>query len=153
MRVDDADLSLVRRVDRMLCALPLRHVIETMRPLPVETVADSPPFVLGLAMIRGAPVPVVDAARLLGEAVPPAGRWIALTVGSRQVALAVASVLGVRPLPVGARHALPPLLKDARRDLVAELGLLDDALLLVLQGGRLLSDDDWMRLDPRSAIA
>lgn len=153
MRVDDADLSLVCRVDRRLCALPLRHVIETMRPLPVETVADSPPFVLGLAMIRGAPVPVVDAARLLGEADSPAGRWIALTVGSRQVALAVASVLGVRPLPVGARHALPPLLKDARRDLVAELGLLDDALLLVLQGGRLLSDDDWMRLDPRSAIA
>lgn len=153
MREDDADLSLICRVRGRLCALPLRHVTETMRPLPIEVVAGAPHFILGLAVIRGAPAPVVDAARLLGEADAPSGRWIALTAGSRQVALAVGGVLGVRPLPAGARHALPPLLKDARRDLVAELGLLDAALLLVFQGSNLLSGDDWARLDLRGTIA
>ncbi len=150
---DDADLLLVCRVRAALCALPLRHVSETMRPLSIEVVAGAPRFVLGLAVIRGAPVPVVDAARLLGEADAPSGRWIALTAGSRQVALAVGSVLGVRPLPAGARHVLPPLLKDAGRDLVSELGLLDEALLRVLQGGHLLSEDDWALLELRGAVA
>ncbi len=153
MSSDGADLSLICRVRGGLCALPLRHVTETMRPLPIEVVAGAPHFVLGLAVIRGIPTPVVDAARLLGHADTASGRWIALTVGSRQVALAVDSVLGVRPLPTNVRHALPPLLKDANRDLVSELGLLDEALLLVLQGGHLLSDDDWARLELGSAIA
>ena len=153
MSGDGAGLSLVCRVRGKLCALPLRHVTETMRPLSIEVVAGAPHFVLGLAVIRGAPVPVVDAARLLGEADAPSGRWVALNADSRPVALAVGSVLGVWPLPVGARHALPPLLKDAGRDLISELGLLDEALLRVLQGGHLLSDDDWARLDLRRAIA
>ncbi len=153
MSDEGADLSLICRVRGGLCSLPLRQVTETMRPLPIEGVAGAPHFVLGLAVIRGAPVPVVDAARLLGKADAPSGRWIALTVGLRQVALAVDSVLGVRPLPTNARHTLPPLLRDASRDLVSELGLLDEAQLLVLQGGRLLSDDDWARLELRSAIA
>ena len=153
MSGDGAGLSLICRVRGNLCALPLRHVTETMRPLPIEVVAGAPHFVLGLAVIRGAPVPVVDAARLLGDADAPSGRWVALTAGSRQVALAVGSVLGVRPLPDGTRHALPPLLKDAGGELVSELGLLDEALLRVLQAGSLLSDDDWARLDSRRAIA
>lgn len=150
---DDAALSLICRVHGRLCALPLRHVIETMRPLPIEAVAGTLHFVLGLAVIRGVPVPVVDAARLLGGVDAPSGRWIALTAGTRQVALAVDSVLGVHPLPANTRHALPPLLRDAGSDRVSELGLLDEDLLLVLQGGRLLSDDEWASLDPRSAIA
>ena len=153
MSNDGSDLSLICRVRGGLCALPLRHVTETMRPLPIEVVAGAPHFVLGVAVIRGAPTPVVAAARLLGNADAPSSRWIALNVDSRQVALAVDSVLGVRPLPIHVRHALPPLLKDANRDLVSELGLLDEALLLVLQGGHLLSDDDWMRLELRSAVA
>ena len=150
---DGADMSLICRVQRRLCALPLRHVTETMRPLPIEVVAGAPHFVLGLAMIRGAPVPVVDVARLLGEADAPSGRWIALTAGSRRVALAVCEVLGVRPLPASARHALPPLLQDAGRDLVSELGRLDEALLLVLHGGHLLSEDDWTSLSLSGSIA
>jgi len=150
---DGAELSLICRVHGRLCALPLRHVTETMRPLSIEVVAGAPHFVLGLAVIRGEPIPVVDASRLLGGADAPSGRWIALTAGTRRVALAVDSVLGVHPLAANARHALPPLLRDAGSDLVLELGLLDEALLLVLQGGHLLSDDDWESLDPRRAIA
>jgi purine-binding chemotaxis protein CheW len=152
---DPADLSLICRVHGRLCALPLRNVIETMRPLPMELVAGAPHFVRGLAVIRGEPVPVVDAARLLGEGDAPAmpERWITLAVGSRRVALAVDGVLGTRRLPTDARHALPPLLRDVSRDLVSELGLLDESLLLVLQGGHLLSDDVWASLDSLGSAA
>ncbi len=42
--------------------------------------------------------------------------------------------------------ALPPLLSAVSRDLVSGLGVLDESLLLVLQGGHMLSDDIWESL-------
>jgi len=155
-RFDDdgggAHLALVCRVQQRLCALPLAHVIETMRPLPTTTVAGAPPFVCGLAVIRGAAVPVLDAARLLCDADDEPGRFVMLalgasgTPGSRHVALAVGSVLGVRAIPPASLQALPPLLQDAGADAVASIGLLDAELLLVLQASRLLSDEAWAGL-------
>lgn len=145
--MSDAGLSLVCRVQGRLCALPLEHVVETMRPQPVEHVAGAPRFVRGLALIRGAPTPVVDGASLVADAGIRGGRLVTLAVGSRCVALAVDSVLGVRAIPADSRCALPPLLSDAGADVVAAVGVLDAELLLVLHGARLLSDEDWTRLD------
>lgn len=149
----DADSSLVCRVHGRLCALPLEQVVETMRPLPIESVAGAPRFVRGLAVIRGAPVPVVDVGWLLGDADSPGGRLVTLSVGTRRVALAVDSVVGIRALPAGARHALPPLLSAGSSALVSEVGLLDAELLLVLQSSQLLSDLDWAALDAPESIA
>jgi purine-binding chemotaxis protein CheW len=143
----NADLSLICRVQTRLCAIPLGHVIETMRPLPTEAIVGAPPFVRGLAVIRGAPVPVVDAARLLGATQAQAARLVTMTVGARRVALAVDSVLGVRAIPAGSLHELPPLLHEAGADVVAAIGLLDAELLLVLHATRLLPEDAWAALD------
>lgn len=145
----NADLSLICRVQTRLCAIPLGHVIETMRPLPTEAIVGAPPFVRGLAVIRGTPVPVVDAARLLGttHAQAQAGRLVTMPVGARRVALAVDSVLGVRAIPAGSLHELPPLLHEAGADVVAAIGLLDAELLLVLHATRLLPEDAWAALD------
>ncbi len=155
MSGDSAGPWLICRVRGRSCALPLRDVIETMRPLSMEVVAGTPDFVLGLATIRGEPVPIVDAARLLGEEAASTSfeRWITMIVGSRRVVLAVDGVLGVRRLPADARHALPPLLRDAGRDLVSELGMLDESLLLVLRGGHLLPDDVWASMDSQGFLA
>src|SRR5688572_15607941 len=60
---------LICRVSTRVCALPLDAVVETMRPLVVEPVAGAPGFVSGLSIVRGEPIPVVDAARLLGTEV------------------------------------------------------------------------------------
>src|SRR5690242_13991979 len=50
-------------------ALPVTRVVEIMRPPPVERLTGTPPYVLGVSVIRGAPVPVVDVAMLVhGEA-------------------------------------------------------------------------------------
>jgi purine-binding chemotaxis protein CheW len=144
----DADLSLVCRVQGRLCALPLEHVIETMRPLPTAVIAGAPHFVRGLAVIRGAPVPVLDVASLLGETAASSGRFVTLTVGMRRVALAVGSVLGVRAIPAASLQGLPPLLNEAGSEVVASIGRLDAELLWVLQSSRLLSADAWAALDP-----
>ena len=45
-----------------LCALPLGAVIETLRPLPLRPLAGAPAGVLGVAVVRGSPVPVIDLA-------------------------------------------------------------------------------------------
>ncbi|MET3131167.1 chemotaxis signal transduction protein [Oxalobacteraceae bacterium GrIS 1.11] len=51
---------LLCRSQHRLRALPLLQVRESMRALPVEALPDMPPFMLGLAVIRGAALPVLD---------------------------------------------------------------------------------------------
>lgn len=110
-----------------------------MRPLPVESLGGAPPFVRGLAMIRGVPLPVVDTRLLLGgEGNSAPGRFVTVWAGPRQVALSFDEVLGVRKIPREAFSGLPPLLAQAAHDAVATLGALDSALLLVLEESRLL---------------
>jgi len=145
-----AALALVFRVGARRCALPLGAVVETLRPLPAEPLPGAPPFVRGVAIVRGEPVPVVDAARLLGEPAGLLARWITLDLGQRHVALAVDEVLGVRALS-GAAHALPPLLADEGASGVAALGRLDGALLHVLDGARLVPEAAWVALEATRA--
>src|SRR5271155_6034274 len=59
-------LGLVVFAGAYSCALPIGHVVETMRPLPTEPVAGAKAFVRGLALIRGAAVPVIDLAHVIG---------------------------------------------------------------------------------------
>ena len=54
-RAPERGASLVCRVAARLCALPVRAVIEIMRPLALEPIAGAPAFVAGLAIIRGEP--------------------------------------------------------------------------------------------------
>jgi purine-binding chemotaxis protein CheW len=112
-----------------------------MRPLPIEPLASAPAFVLGVAIVRGEPVPVVDVGALLGssEATRPT-RFVTLSIDGRSVALALEGVVGVRALPLEAMGALPPLLRDVHGDAVAALGTLDSKLLLTLRAARLVPE-------------
>jgi len=145
------DPHLLCRVETRLCLLPLEHVLETMRPLPVEPLAGLPPFVLGLAVIRGSPTPVLDASSLLGGQRSRPTRFITLRAGSRRVALAVDAVLDVRAVPAAALESLPPLLGMASSEVVSAIGTLDGALLLVLRAARLVPEELWPALEGRSA--
>jgi purine-binding chemotaxis protein CheW len=111
-----------------------------MRPLPVSPVEGAPPWVRGLTVLRGEPVPVVDLAALLtGAPEPAAGRFVAVRSGERRAALAVAAVLGVVDLdPAGARTL--PLVRDACAGALASLRALDGDLLVVLGAARLVPD-------------
>src|SRR5580704_10406648 len=77
------------------CALPLEHVIEIMRALPIEAVAGAPAYVRGLCIIRGAAVPVLDTGLLVGAEASPCRRLIAVRAGGRTVALTAETVLGI----------------------------------------------------------
>jgi purine-binding chemotaxis protein CheW len=134
------------------CGIPLAHVEETMRPLPVERVPGAPDFVLGLAVIRGAPMPVLDAAALLEGRDASPSRFVVLAVAGRRVALAVGAVLGVETIARASLAELPPLLGEARREVVAAIGAADGCLLLVLEAMLVLPEPAWRELFPHQAV-
>ncbi|HEX8910049.1 MAG TPA: chemotaxis protein CheW [Anaeromyxobacteraceae bacterium] len=124
-----------------LCALPIRAVTETMRPAAARPLAGAPPFVAGVAIVRGVPTPVIDLAALLGGAPEEApGRWVIVRCGARLAALAVRGVVGVTSLP-GAAETQVPLLDGAASGAVAALRALDGELLVVLEESRLVPED------------
>jgi purine-binding chemotaxis protein CheW len=133
--------SLLLTVGSRAYAIPLAHVIETMRPLPIERVSDMPSFVLGVSIIRGEPVPVVSVAALVAAPVEQTPtRFITIRVDDRRVALAVDAVDGIATLEADALEKMPPLLKNAGKGVVEAMAPLDDRLLLVLGAARLCPD-------------
>ena len=117
-----------------------------MRPLPVESIAGVPVFVRGLAVVRGIPTPVVDAASLLSGVVSHPTRFVTVRTGTRRVVLAVDAVVGIIEIPRDAVDVLPPLFQSNGLDAISAIGVLDADLLLVLQGTRLVPDDVWARI-------
>lgn len=134
--------SLLCRIGTRLCALPLAHVLETLRPLKVAPLTGAPDHVLGVALIRGVAQPVIDVARVLGERDAPVLRYVTLQVGERRVALAVGAVLGTRTLNRDELQELPPLLRHAGHGTLTALGKIDAELLLVLDSAKLLPEDE-----------
>jgi purine-binding chemotaxis protein CheW len=143
---DGGAASLVCRVGELLCALPVAQVGETMRALPAEPLAGVPSFVRGLAIVRGRPTPVIDAAALLLEGGSSTQAYVTVSPGDRPFMLAVDAVVGVMTLPDAAAHALPPLLQTPRLAAVAATGALDGSLLVVLEHARLVPEAVWARL-------
>lgn len=144
-RSDDgaAKRALLVTVGERLCAVPLEHVVETMRPLPTVPLDGAPAFILGLAVIRGCALPVADLNLLLhgARARSTPGRFVTLALGARQAALAVDRVVGVRR--IARLEALPPLLRDAAHEAVAAVAVHDAQLLVVLEATRLVPDPVW----------
>ena len=133
--------SLLCSVGTRVYAVPIEHVVETMRPLAIEPIAGAPTFVSGLSVVRGVPLPVVSVAQLLEQTTTsPPGRFVTLRNGAGFVVLAVDAVIGVRRLPPEASRDLPPLLREAAADVVAKIGTLDAQLLLVLRTLQLLPE-------------
>lgn len=143
------DVSLVLRAGAHLCGLGVAQVIETMRPLPVRPLAGVPPFVAGVSVIRGEPVPVVDLAALLGGEQPEPERYVTVRGGRHPVALAVGRVFGVRPIPAESWRELPPLLDAVheRSDLIDSLCETDVQPLFVLRGARVLPPEVWAAIE------
>ncbi|HEY2517809.1 MAG TPA: chemotaxis protein CheW [Polyangiaceae bacterium] len=147
--MDSADAYVLVSAAERACAIPCRHVIEVMRSLPIETIADMPPFLVGLSIIRGAATPVVDLAALLGaqrSGSSGTARFVSLRLGDRTAALLVDSLLGVRKLDGKTLQAIPPLLRDFAAEVSRAIGTLDERLLFVLDTGRLLPDPIWNAL-------
>lgn len=153
---------LIFRGRRQLAAVPLAAVAEVLRPLPVSALSDLPPWVLGLSLVRGRALPVLEAGQLIGEAAqidykhaPCASqkdqRFVVVHSGKRQAVLAVSGIEGLRRIDVSALQALPALAVSGNRAALNALGVLDGQLLTVLETIRLLSDELWRDIEHRSA--
>ncbi len=118
-----------------------------MRPLPVTPFEGAPGVVLGLAVIRGEVVPVLDAGLLAGDGPVRPGRFVTVKSGGRTAALAVEGVLGIRAIDRASLAGLPPLLAREDPDVVRAVSPGGDGLLFVLDGARLLPDEVWKLLE------
>jgi purine-binding chemotaxis protein CheW len=147
-----AELAVLCRVGTQLCAVPIEHVAETMRPLPFEPLAGMPPFVLGISVIRNEATPVIHAGKLIGAgAAGIPKRYLTLKVGERRVALAVDAVLDVVDLATLALGNLPPLLQASGAEVVTAIGTLDSDLLWLLRSARLVPESLWTALESGAA--
>jgi len=152
-RAADRMKALIVGIQGRICAVPLTHVIETMRPLPVEPLGGMPEFVSGVAIVRGIPTPVVDLGAVVGAPDGIADRFVTLRLGDRQVALSVGAVLGVYELDMATIQELPPLLQRARKDAVEMIGTLDEQVLMVLRAGWELPEEVWQALTAQEAVS
>jgi purine-binding chemotaxis protein CheW len=137
------DMSLVFRAGSLLCALRLDEVVETMRPLAVQPLVGTPPFVPGISIMRGVPVPVVDVTRLLGGGRAAATRFVAVRTERGPIALATGPVLGIRPTVTANADHHTGLLGAAPARLVAAIGTVDAEPLIQLRSMRLVPDEVW----------
>ena len=144
---------LLCRAGTHLCAMPLEHVVEIMRVLPIEAVAGAPHYVHGLCVIRGLPVPVLDAGLLIGDHATRPERLVTIRIGDRTIALAVEGVLGIRSIMAGAIRQLPPLLRHAAAETIAAIGTLDAELLFFLNTARIVPEDVLERLGAEGAAS
>ena len=149
----EARFSLLCRAGTMLCALPIQHVIETMRPLPLEVLPGLPDFIGGMAIVRGAPLPVLMVNRLFAKEEGRPERLVIIRIGERRVGLAVDTVIGVRALDGSKLNQLPPLLHEASHDAVAAIGTLDGELLVVLQTARIVPPEVFAAAEAEAAAS
>lgn len=87
------------KVGREEYVVDLHRVLEVIPPVLFTPVPGAPPFVEGVAHLRGSVVPVVDLRKQLGAGIPedPAGRsrLLICVVGGRRVAFVVDRVTQV----------------------------------------------------------
>lgn len=141
-----AQHRLVCRAGGQLCAVPLGHVVEVMRIMPISRVSGAPHYVCGLSIIRGEPVPVVDTGLLVGGRATASQRLITVRAGGRTIALAAEAVLGTWAIGTDQLRQLPPLLRDAATETIAAVGTLDAELVFLLQAARIIPPDLFDRL-------
>ncbi|WIM93677.1 chemotaxis protein CheW [Actinoplanes oblitus] len=141
--LDAGVMALVFRAGPLYCALTLNEVLETMRPLPTRPLAGTPPYVLGLTILRGEPAPVIDVTRLLTGTTSEIDRYVAVRAGRGPVACATGPVLGVRTVEATAPDGPNTLFTGASRSLVAAVGTIGTEPLLVLRAIRTVPDEVW----------
>jgi purine-binding chemotaxis protein CheW len=144
---------LLSRAGARLCAIPVAHVVEIMRLLPIEPVSGMPPFIRGVCIIRGSPLPVVDAGLIFGDQEIQAERLVTIRTGDRTIVLAVDQVLGLREIGTEVLEALPPLLREIGGDAISAIGTLDAELLLFLRTARIVPEAIFDGLVSQGAVA
>lgn len=131
---------LLFNVGDKVCGLPLRAVREVMRPRALERNHSLPKCVLGTCLIRQQPTPVIDVAALMGSSAQAPKRLVTVSVGERQVALAVDAVIGTTRIDAQRFLDTTPLV-CGDQGVISALTVLDSTLVYLMNSARLLPDD------------
>jgi purine-binding chemotaxis protein CheW len=139
--------TLMVRSRSWICALSAKFVLEVMRRQPIEPVMGAPPFILGMSVVRGEVTPVISLGILLGssERVLPE-RFVLVRVADRRAVLGVDEVLGMDIIDQRNLDDAPGLLSEVLPRDVTRIGVLDRSVLVMLEAGRLLSEETWRAL-------
>lgn len=110
------------RVGDQEFVLDLMRVEEVLRPVPITPLPRTPPFVEGVAQVRGALVPVVDLRTCLGLSRPATPgrreRLMVCRLGRRRVAVRVDAALEVMNVSRAELRPAPPLAMAGGRPFV-----------------------------------
>jgi purine-binding chemotaxis protein CheW len=134
--------ALIIRMQDERYALPIEAINVVHEEILVEPMPCVPPFVAGIANVRGHIVPVIHLARLLGlPAVPLDGPTSLIVVGSAEmtVALFVEAIDDVAALPLDRLAPVPASLATDRKHHLQ--GVLPDGTIL-LDVDSILDDPD-----------
>jgi purine-binding chemotaxis protein CheW len=143
---------LLVRAGGWICALPITDTVETMRELPVRALEGAPSFVRGVAVIRGALLPVIHLAALLGIAGPPhGGRFVTVRTRSGLCALHVDAVIGAKHIDAEILSLTPPLLSEALPEPAEKIGVLDGHMFAMLHTARILPEETWSKIMSQDA--
>ncbi|MDI6100024.1 chemotaxis protein CheW [Actinoplanes sp. NEAU-A12] len=141
--LDAGVTALVFRAGPLYCALALGEVVEIMRPLATRPLAGTPLYVRGLAILRGAPAPVIDMTRLLTGIDGEIDRYVAVRAGRGPIACATGPVLGVREIDVEPPEGPAALFTGVSKALIAAVGTVGTEPLLLLHSLTAVPDEVW----------
>jgi len=132
---------LIAHIGTLACAIPVEHVVETMRPLPIEPLGHAADYVRGVSVIRGVATIVIDGATLFGckPSASARSRFVVVRVGARTAALLVDEVSEVRSVAEADLGALPPLARSAGAGMIQAIGAVDAELVVVLEAAKLVT--------------
>jgi purine-binding chemotaxis protein CheW len=139
--------ALAFRAGPHLVAIGLAAVTEVARPLPVRPLAGVPPFVRGICVLRGVPVPIIEVRLLLGGDAVASGaapRFVGVRTERHPVALAVDEVLGIRDVPMDLLYDLSSVFGPAG---CAGVGVVGEESLLFLTAARVVPETLWTVLE------
>ena len=147
MRLSDQQRVLIVRAASRYCALPLEQVAEIMRPLPIDPLPGLPLYLRGLAVVRGAEVPVVDLGIFWGNVETAAvKRFVLCRADHRRLAIAVEAVDGLREIG-RASDDFPPTSGDANAGRVSAAAVEDRHVLPLLRIADLIPEETWQELE------
>lgn len=131
-------------------AADIAHVERVLRHEAVYAVPGMPSWVEGVIDYRGRVVPVVDLHRRFG--LPEGerangGRLLVFTLGDDVIAASVDRVVDVRSVAAGELAPPPRLVRGAGSEFVRAMMRDGEAMVLVLDLLRLLSDDEQAALE------
>ena len=137
-------------------AIPILSVQEINRMMQITRVPQSPPFIEGVINLRGKIIPVMDLRKRFGQSASENtddARIIVVEVAERVIGFTVDRVNEVLRISGEIVDSPPSMVTGVDSDYVEGVDKLDDRLLILLNLGRLFSQNDLRQLDAAATKA